>query len=164
MATYYATGYTASNALSDSGTGLDVTTVFTFATSGLATPHKIENADVIRLANAPFGAVVTDFYISMPDVDSATSPPWDLGLLTQDPNAFLSTATAGQSAAQVGTDDGLVTTGVPLEVTSTTGRDSGPGDVFAITATAAATGAGSGGTIKGWVRYTRRAYPGSTPF
>lgn len=142
--------------LMDSGTGCDVTAVFSFLTSGLATPHKLELNDKIELAKIPKGAVITDFLITMPDVDSSNTLRLDLGLTTQDPNAFVAAADKGKTAGDTLTPegDGVQATGVPLECTCASGDAQTNGyDVFALVAQAASTGAGAGGTIKGWVRY-----------
>lgn len=163
--TYYATIYPSlgkSNLVGgfmDSGTGGDVTTSFTFATSLLATPHLFVINDEVRLCKIPKGAVITDFLIQMVDVDSATSSELDLGLEDQDPNGLVSASTKGRGATDIITAqaDSVQSTGVPLECTCAGATPLADGyDWLTLTAKAAGAGAGAGGTIKGWVRYNLR--------
>lgn len=165
MATYKATIYPAQGAVDlyggfmDSGTGLDVTTCFTFSTAGLTTPHLFVTGDLLRLAKIPKGAVITDFLIQLVDTDSATSQELDLGLEVQDDNGLVAASTKGRGGTDVlsAAADSVQATGVPLECTCAAAVPAANGfDYLTLTAKTAGAGAGAGGTIKGWVRYNLR--------
>jgi hypothetical protein len=95
--------------------------------------------------------VISAWYLDVPDLDSGTTLTIDLGLAAQGDNLLLDASTLGQAAgvgAPTNAANGLVAAALPLEVTAD--------DELVLTCEAASTGAGSGGTIKGWVRYAMR--------
>lgn len=149
--TYSVTGYSTSVSLGDSGTGLDVTAPFSFATSGLSTAHALALNDVIQLLKLPKGAIITDFYVYIPDLDSGTTLTLDFGLADAT-DGILSDSTIGRAGGVASADNapnGLAVNAFPMAALSAD-------NVLVLKATAASTGAGTGGTVKGWVRYNMR--------
>ena len=163
--TYYATVATGttvdkSQAIQEPN-GYDIIVPFSFATSGLATPHLFVINDTVQLAKIPKGAVILDYYVYMPDIDSAASATTDIGLLYTGAAAFVSASTVGRSVGFIspliaGTS-GLVANALPYtEINVAVATSPDGSDVFQLKASAAGAGAGAGGTIKGWVRYVWR--------
>lgn len=123
----------------------------------------------IELCKMPKGAVLTNYFIVIPDLDSGTTLTLDLGFknlnsstqgikgataATSNAAIFLAASTVGQAGATV---YGTLTTANGYVVP--TGLAGIPGlapliddDTFQLLAHAAATGAGSG-NLYGWVRY-----------
>lgn len=91
--------------------------------------------------------MITDFYIYVPDIDSASSLVIDVGT-SASPELLVADSTVGRSA------------GV-LSVTST-GAAQFPLSVFTsdaiirLSASTGQAGTGAGGTLQGWVRYNMR--------
>lgn len=166
MATYKAAGYDQSSPVGDLGTGGDITVPFSFATSGLATPHILVAGDLIKLVKIPKGAVITDWQIHFPDIDGGANLLLDLGLVTTGADCFLADSTIGQAggtASPTNNPNGIVTNAIPTAVAGSTTStpntvDTNRFDVLQLRTVASqgSDGAGAGGTIKGYVTYNLR--------
>jgi len=115
-----ATTYTAQNfplsvqGLTDSGTGLDVTSMFSY---DIATGSAFIINDVVLLAKIPVGAVVTDFLVNVPSLDSSTGVVSALGDNTGSAGAF--NATYITAATGTAATTGLITGWVRYNMRST---------------------------------------------
>ncbi len=169
---YNADGYLASQAITDQGLGFDITATFSrvMNTTGLLI------TDFIRLAKLPKGAIIFDWFLFVPALDSSTGLLLSLGLggnATLDntgavlaaatPTAFLSSTTIGRAGGHVtpmeslgisGTTPiapvGIVAAALPAAAL-TCDQD------LILTYTAAATGSVAGGTLRGFVKYHMHA-------
>lgn len=167
MATvYYATNATGLTVLQAQAiqepNGYDIIVPFSFATAGLSTPHVLAADDSIQLAKIPKGAVILDWYFYVPELEaSGAQLTLDLGLLYTGASAFLLNSTVGRSAGivspLVAATNGLVANALPsAEVNVAVATSADGSDVFQLSAPAASNNAGTGGTLKGWVRYIWR--------
>ena len=166
---YYADGFTLSNGLMDSGTGNDVTATFSYVTGA---SFQFLITDTLSLVKIPKNAVILDWLLFVPDIESSTGAlTMSLGLLTQSSAYYLTDSQIGRaggvvtpllqasiSNASVGSPSQQTATILtPLTVTCASSPASTNGyDVFGLTCTASATAAGAGGTLFGWVRYNLR--------
>lgn len=105
--------------------------------------------DLIRLCKIPAGAVITDFRLFVPDLDTNVSPAIALNVGDEtDPNRYVAGSTVGQAVGTIGFAD-FIPAAVGFEYTAD--------DYLVVEVeTAPATGAATG-TIKGVVRYTQDA-------
>lgn len=183
-----ATTYTAQNfplsvqGLTDSGTGLDVTSMFSY---DIATGSAFIINDVVLLAKIPVGAVVTDYLVNCPILDTGgTTGRYALGDNTGSSGVFNATyataSTIGNTTAGIlcplggfagGTNTAVNVAGsVPSATWSTTGAVTTiytptvptaglyvGGWVFAFKVTTAAASATTTGLITGWLRYNMRS-------
>lgn len=169
--TYYADTYASSQAITDVGLGFDITQTFKYVTGAAFT---FAATDTLRLAKLPRGAIILDWFLFIPDIDSSTTLKFDLGLsgnanldntgavlAAAAPAAFILESTGGQAGCIVSPQIQLALNGTtPV---APTGLVAGAlpyaylaaDQDFMLTAHAAegATGAGAGGTLKGYVKY-----------
>lgn len=166
MATYYATNATGltvrtAQAIQEPN-GYDILVPFSFASTGLSTPHALALDDTIQLAKIPKGAVIVDWYVYVPPLETSGSQlTLDLGLLYTDDNCFLDASTIGRAGGIaspiIAGLSGLVVNAIPYtEVNVAVATSADGSDIFQITCEAASNNAGNGGTLKGWVRYVWR--------
>lgn len=142
---YAAAGYSGSQAVGRSDAG-DVVETFSFVASDSLV---LWENDVIHLVHLPKGAVLLDWGLYVPAIDGATSLTFDLGT-TESPAAFLLDSDIGQAGGFVSSTNALSSGLVPSALPTS---PLAAGTVLNIKVTAGATGAGAGGTLKGWIRY-----------
>lgn len=138
------TGYAGSTALTCTG-GADCTLTFSYVTGASL---ALWTNEIINLGKVPKGATIEGWYLNLPDMDSGTGLTLSFGTATT-PGLLLTDSTLGQ-AGGVGSHknapNGLTVNAVPAAILTAD-------DAVVLKATAAAAGAGAGGTIKGWVRF-----------
>lgn len=153
--------------------GYDITCPFFFGTVVLTTPHLFVVNDVVRLAKIPKGAVIVDYSLFLPSVDSGTTLALhSFGLLNAGIGCFAASSIGGRSdtISTITPQTTTVTTVTSAPATTVVGAlpyaeintavatQSDGGDVLALKAIAAGSGAGAGGVIHGWVKYIIRPY------
>ncbi len=150
--------------LADSGTGLDVTNVFSFNMARLVTAQTFLTGDVVQLALLPKGAIITDYSIKFPILDTSTGISISLGLSIKasSTQAFVAAAVGSRSSALITITPLATLSATTLSAPATTIAQVLPypaltaDDILILTATAGCTTAGAGGTIQGWIRYNMR--------
>lgn len=141
--------------------GNDVTVPFTFTVADNLTAGDflLGAADIIALVNIPAGATITDFYLSIPELDDGSNAlTLDLGLTTTDENCFLSASTVGQAGGVVSTVNAIAGS-IPYAQVAVAGTYPAVaqklmGDVFALQVGVASNSGVATGVIHGYVRYT----------
>lgn len=162
--------------------GVGTSGVVDYATGNTATAMtalQLLTGDSIALAKIPKGAVIINWFLFVPDLDSGTSLQLDLGLdATNSTTAGLKGGTAAVSlapclftASTVGQAGGYISPLIKGSITLTSPVASGAavptGQVgvplapviadcvlqLKVTSTAASSGAGSGGYLAGYVQY-----------
>lgn len=109
--------------------------------------------DTIDCVVIPKFAKVLDFFISVDDIDDATSLTLDVGDDLDD-DRYVSASTVGQAAGHINVEDaGFVEGSLPYHNVDTDAGDETTDRTFRITVSAAA-GTPAAGTIKGVVYYT----------
>jgi hypothetical protein len=154
--------YTASQAVSEPY-GSDITVPFVFNTACLTTPYLFVVNDVVKLVKIPKGAVITDWFLSMADVDSGSSSTTGLGLVNAGAAVLLAASTIGQGGGNLASVSGVAGSLPYGEINTAVATQSDGGDVLLLTASAAGAGAGPGtndatNLISGWVRYIMRPH------
>lgn len=136
--------------------GEDRTVAFT-----VATRTSLALNDIIELVKIPKGAILLDFFIEVPDLDSATSLTLEVGDLDAASigsigvanfnSRFVTASTKGQARAVISSQltADLIAASLPRAYTAN--------DVFCIKCSAASAGAGGGGLIRGYIRYNMNA-------
>lgn len=132
----------------------------------LLTPGLFVVNDTVSFIRLPKGAVITEIYLDIPKIDSATSSTLSLGLkgggttaagatVAAAPAAFLSVSTAGRAigAGLTSSLNGFVPVSLPYPELLAD-------DVLIMLAAAAGAGAGTataGTAFNGWIRYYMRS-------
>ena len=167
--------YASSQAITDAGLGNDITQTFSYVT-GASLALLI--TDYIRLCKLPRGAIITNWYMFVPDIESSTGALLvslglggnanldNLGavLAAATPLAFLSSSVIGRAGGHINPLFQVDIAGANLAVASGVVAQALPSapliadQDLILTATAAATAAGAGGTLKGYVTYNMH-YP-----
>jgi len=138
-----ATGFDGQPAIGQANSA-DITATFSYTTGAT----RFWEGDTIDLVKIPQGAVVLEWYISCPDLDSSTSLTIDFGT-PDDTDKFLSDSTICRAVSKSTSwsgPNGLVANALPATFTDD--------DEIVITVTAAANPTPpAGGVLSGWVRY-----------
>jgi hypothetical protein len=122
--------------------------------------------DVVELCKVPVNALITDFYLNVPDLDTHATPTIELDVgLTKatsgednvDVDGFVDGSSVGQSAGIIDLQDKNGTLAFPYLCTGDVAPYDGVHSKFSITVSAAVATGATSVTIRGWLQYVMDA-------